>query len=81
MAAMKKRIKNMVMGWRKLFKQNWTLFKASKIGLLGLGIMIMFLVIAFAAPFMGLRDPLWWRAPDMDIVQVTKYWQIGRAHV
>jgi peptide/nickel transport system permease protein len=74
MAAMKKRIKNMVMGWRKLFKQNWTLFKASKIGLLGLFIMITFLVIAFAAPFMGLRDPLWWRAPDMDIVQVTKYW-------
>lgn len=77
MAAMKKRIKNMVMGWRKLFKQNWTLFKASKIGLLGLGIMIMFIFIAFAAPFMGLRDPLWWRAPDMDIVQVTKYWPLG----
>jgi len=73
MAAMK-RIKNMILGWRKLFKQNWTLFKASKIGLLGLGIMVTFIVIALAAPFMGLRDPLWWRAPDMDIVQVTKYW-------
>ena len=74
---MKKRIKNMVIGWRKLFRQNWSLFKASRIGLLGLAIMITFVVIAVAAPFMGLRDPLWWRAPDSDIVEVTKFWPLS----
>ncbi len=69
-----KRWKDKLKGWRKLFLQNWALFKASKIGLIGLGIMIFFIVMALAAPFMNLRDPLWWRAPDDDIVVVRKFW-------
>ena len=72
--AVMKRFRNALRGWRRLFSQNWALFKASKIGLIGLAIMITFVMIALLAPFMGLRDPLWWRAPDSDIVQVTKFW-------
>lgn len=60
-------------GWKRIFLQNWALFKASKIGLIGLGIMLFFIILALAAPYMGLRDPMWWRAPDQDIVQVTPY--------
>jgi len=71
------RLRNRLQSWRKLLGQNWTLFKASKIGLIGLAIMISFVIIAIAAPFMGLRDPLWWRAPDQDIVKVTKFWPLA----
>src|SRR3989304_5501658 len=59
----RKRIRDKYVSWRKLFLQNWSLFKASRIGLVGLGIMIAFIIIAFLAPFMGLRDPLYWLAP------------------
>ena len=69
-----KRWKDKLRGWKKIFLQNWALFRASKIGLIGLAIMIFFIIMALSAPFMDLRDPLWWRAPDSDIVEVTKYW-------
>ena len=62
----RKRIHDKYVSWRKLFLQNWSLFKASRIGLVGLGIMVAFIIIAFAAPFMGLRDPLYWLAPATD---------------
>lgn len=70
-----RRLKERLLVWRRLFMQNWTLFKASRIGVLGLAIMIGFVVLALAAPFMGLRDPIRWTAPDADVIDVAVYWQ------
>ena len=70
----RKRIHDKYVSWRKLFLQNWSLFKASRIGLVGLGIMVAFIIIAFAAPFMGLRDPLYWLAPETDTIEVKEWW-------
>ena len=70
----RKRIRDKYVSWRKLFLQNWSLFKASRIGLVGLGIMIAFIIIAFLAPFMGLRDPLYWLAPETDTIAVKEWW-------
>ncbi len=70
----RKRIHDKYVSWRKLFLQNWVLFKASRIGLVGLGIMVAFIIIALLAPFMGLRDPLYWLAPETDTIAVKQYW-------
>ena len=72
----KRRLHDKYVSYRKLFGQNWTLFKASRIGLVGLGIMIAFLIVAAAVPFMGLRDPLYWLAPESDTISVTEWWQL-----
>ncbi|HEV8594992.1 MAG TPA: hypothetical protein VGR51_05635, partial [Thermoplasmata archaeon] len=69
-----RRLKERASVWRRLFHQNWGLFKASRIGVLGLAIMIAFVVLALAAPFMGLRDPIRWTAPDEDLIQVDVFW-------
>ena len=60
--------------WRRIFIQNWNLFKASRIGVVGLAIMIAFVILALAAPFMGLRDPIRWTAPDEDLIAVDVFW-------
>src|SRR5436309_717103 len=72
----KKRLQDKYHSWKKLFLQNWTLFRASRIGVVGLAIMIAFLLIALAAPFMGLRDPLYWLAPESDTISVAEWWQL-----
>ncbi len=69
-----RRLKERVSVWRRLFLQNWGLFKASRIGVIGLAIMIGFVVLALAAPFMGLRDPIRWNAPDEDLIKVDVFW-------
>lgn len=69
-----RRLKERVSVWRRLFLQNWGLFKASRIGVIGLAIMIGFVVLALAAPFMGLRDPIRWTAPDEDLIFVEVFW-------
>ncbi|MFQ5911004.1 MAG: hypothetical protein ACE5IJ_09840, partial [Thermoplasmata archaeon] len=58
----------------KAFKQNWDLFKASRIGLVGRGILAFFLIIALITPALNLRDPINWRAPEEDLIRVDKYW-------
>src|SRR5881296_2913707 len=60
--------------WRRVFLANWNLFKASRIGVVGLAIMLAFVIIALAAPFMGLRDPIRWTAPDEDLIDVATFW-------
>lgn len=72
------RIKEKIRAYRKVFKQNWDLFKASKIGVVGVIIVLFFLGMAIIAPFMNLRDPINWRAPDADIIRVNSWWGIGR---
>ncbi|TLZ63977.1 MAG: ABC transporter permease subunit [Methanobacteriota archaeon] len=71
----KRGIRDRYDSWKKLFLQNWTLFKASRIGLVGLAIMIAFLIVAAAVPYLGLRDPLYWIAPESDTIAVTQWWR------
>src|SRR6266511_2069397 len=70
----RKRFHDKYVSWRKLFLQNWSLFKASRIGVVGLAIMVAFLLIAMAVPYMGLRDPLYWLAPEADTISVRRWW-------
>jgi peptide/nickel transport system permease protein len=72
----RKRLYERFRGYYKAFKQNWDLFRASKIGLVGLGILIFFLVIALITPALGLRDPINWRAPEEDLIKVDQYWWV-----
>jgi peptide/nickel transport system permease protein len=72
------RLKEKFRAYRKVFKQNWDLFKASKIGVLGIIIVLFFLGMAIIAPFLSLRDPINWRAPDADVIRVNSWWGIGR---
>jgi peptide/nickel transport system permease protein len=75
----KKRLHEQFRGYYKAFKQNWDLFKASRIGLVGLGILAFFIVIALITPAMGLRDPINWRAPEEDLIDVDRYWTADTA--
>src|SRR5207247_9557337 len=70
----RRRFRDKYDSWKKLFLQNWTLFKASRIGVVGLAIMIAFLLIAFTVPFIGIRDPLYWLAPESDTISVRQFW-------
>src|SRR6267378_5605942 len=72
----RRRLSDKYQSWRKLFAQNWSLFRASRIGVVGLAIMIAFLLVAVAVPFMGLRDPLYWLAPESDTISVKEYWRL-----
>lgn len=72
------RLKEKMRGYRKGFRQNWDLFMASKIGIVGIIIVLFFVGMAVIAPFLSLRDPINWRAPDADIIHVTSWWDIGR---
>jgi len=65
--------------WKRLFLQNWTLFRASRIGVVGLAIMIAFVLVALAAPYVGLRDPIYWLAPESDTISVQQFWSVNVA--
>ncbi len=69
-----RRLRERVSVWRRLFQQNWNLFKASRIGVIGLGIMFAFVILALSAPFMGLRDPFGWHAPEEDLIAPKVFW-------
>src|SRR5437867_5138331 len=69
-----RRLRERVDVWRRVFFANWNLFKASRIGVVGLAIMVAFVILALAAPFMGLRDPIRWTAPDDDLIEVDHFW-------
>jgi outer membrane protein assembly factor BamB len=74
---MASRIKDRMRDFKKVFKENWKLFKQSKLGLIGLGIIIFFVIIAALAPFIPYaadRDPVTWFAPDEDIIEVQRVW-------
>ncbi|MFQ6060070.1 MAG: kelch repeat-containing protein [Thermoplasmata archaeon] len=73
----RKRIYERFRAYRKVFKQNWALFKASKIGIVGIVIVLFFVGMAVITPFLNLRDPINWRAPEEDFIDVTSYWASG----
>lgn len=56
------------------FRNAWSLYKRSKIGVAGIVIMVMFSILAIAAPFVGLRDPIQWRAPSEDVIALQTFW-------
>ncbi len=70
-----KQIKEKIRDYRRAFKHNWDLFKENKVGLFGLAIMMMFILIALISPFMGLRDPIQWMAPDSDVLKIGQFFE------
>jgi peptide/nickel transport system permease protein len=68
-----KQIKEKFRDYRRSFKHSWQLFKASRIGMFGLIIMLIFIFIALISPFLGLRHPSDWWAPDEDIIDIEGY--------
>ncbi len=68
-----KQIREKFRDYRRSFKHSWQLFKASRIGLFGLGIMLFFIIIALVSPYLGLRHPTDWWAPDADIIEIDGY--------
>lgn len=62
---------------RRNFANTWSLFKESHIGVVGLGIIVVFLVMAIAAPYLGLRDPIFWRAPSEDVIALQTNWAVN----
>lgn len=71
----KERLIERLNNYRKILKKNWDLFKESKIGLVGLGILVFFAIIALVSPYIGLRDPINWRAPEKDLIELREYWE------
>ncbi|MCK4221860.1 MAG: hypothetical protein KAX25_03235, partial [Dehalococcoidia bacterium] len=74
MMATSRQIKEKIRDYRRALKHSWQLFRASRIGLFGLAIMLSFMVIALLSPFMGLRDPMNWWAPDEDILVIDAFY-------
>jgi peptide/nickel transport system permease protein len=68
------RLRENLRAYRKLLFANWNLFKASRVGVVGLAVMIAFLLMALSAPFLNLRDPIRWIAPSSDTVSNDLYW-------
>src|SRR5207247_8807369 len=60
---------------RRNLTDPWSLLKERRIGVVGIGIMIVFVVLAALAPYLGLRDPIYWRAPSEDVIALDTYWQ------
>ncbi len=74
---MTSRMKDRYRDFKKVFKQNWALFSQSKLGKLGLYIIIFFVLMAIFAPvipYASTRDPVMWMAPDKDIIEVHHLW-------
>src|SRR3989442_5246087 len=67
--------KERLRAYRRNLLNTWALFKESRIGVVGIGIMIVFLILAALAPYLGLRDPIYWLAPSEDVIALDTYWQ------
>jgi peptide/nickel transport system permease protein len=59
--------------YRRSVVRSWNLFRQSRVGLVGLAIMIAFTVMAAAAPLMGLKHPVNWTAPSSDLLEAEPY--------
>ncbi len=60
--------------WRRSFRRGWKLYKQSKAGLLGLGIMFGFVFMAVAAPLIAPYD-LDFLAPQEDVFKSDTVWE------
>jgi len=63
-----RRTKEKIRDISKVLKGSWKMFAESITGLVGLGIIFFFVILAILAPFLGLRDPMHWTAPYSDIL-------------
>ncbi|MGC8913147.1 MAG: ABC transporter permease [Thermoplasmata archaeon] len=63
-----RRTKEKIRDISKVLKSSWKMFSESITGLVGLGIIFFFVILAILAPFLGLRDPMHWTAPYSDIL-------------
>jgi len=68
-----RQMKEKVRDYRRSVKHSWNLFRESRIGMVGLFIMVVFIVMALISPYLGLRHPLNWLAPDDDILVIDSY--------
>ena len=71
------RFKDRYRDFKKVFKENWALFNQSKLGKIGLYIIIFFVIMALAAPWIPYandRDPVLWMAPDNDLIEIQHMW-------
>ncbi len=59
---------------RRSFASAWSLFRQSRMGVAGVVVMLIFVVLALAAPVIGLRDPIHWRAPSEDVIELETHW-------
>lgn len=66
----KERFRNIV----RLFRENWALFRESRIGVFGLAIILFFVFVALLAPILDINDPIQFRAPEQDVIGIDKYW-------
>jgi peptide/nickel transport system permease protein len=57
--------------WRSM-RNGWQIYKKSKIGLVGLGIILMFVIMAVFAPFLTPYTP-YYTAPSVDIIRGDIY--------
>jgi len=76
-----KLVRERLRAYRRNFANTWSLFKESKIGVVGVGIMITFVVLAVLAPVLPLRDPIFWRAPSEDVIDLPTYWEADTSSV
>jgi peptide/nickel transport system permease protein len=74
---MKDQAREMVRVYRKEFVRNWLLFKESKIGVVGLAIILFFIFMAIFAPvipYASSRHPTEWQGPVTDYTDVRAGW-------
>jgi hypothetical protein len=72
------RFKDRYRDFKKVFKENWALFSQSKLGKIGLYIIIFFVIMAIFAPvipYANERDPVLWMAPDNDLIEIDYTWE------
>src|SRR5256885_11702913 len=71
--------KERLRAYRRNLANTWSLFKESRIGVVGIGIMVVFVILAALAPYLGLRDPIYWRAPSQGVIALDTYLQADTA--
>jgi len=67
--------------YRRSLSNTWVLFRESKIGVVGVAIMAAFVILAVLAPVLPLRDPIFWRAPSDDVIDLPTYWAADTSSV
>jgi len=68
-------VRERLLAYRRSTLNTWALFKESRIGLGGIGIIAAFVILAALAPYIGLRDPIQWRAPSADVIRLETFWE------
>ena len=69
-------LKERIRAYRRSTANTWALFRDSRIGVAGVGIILIFVLLAVLSPYIGLRDPIQWRAPSEDVIQLQTFWQV-----